>query len=436
MLTADTSTLADADGLGTLHYQWQRDTAPASSMSARSGDLHAGRCRCRRQSPGGGELHRRPGHGGERRPALRPLPIANVNDAPTGGVTISGTATEDQVLTADTRRWPTPTGSARCTTSGSATPAPASSMSARSGDLHPRRCRCRRRGPGGGELHRRPGHGRERDQRGDAPIANVNDAPTGGVTISGTATEDQVLTADTSTLADADGLGTLHYQWQRDPAPASSMSAPTRRPTRSAMPMSAPWSGWSSATPTARARPRASTSAATAPIANVNDAPTGGVTISGTATEDQVLTADTSTLADADGLGTLITSGSATAPASSMSAPTGDLHARRRRCRRRGPGGGQLHRRAGHRRRASTSAATAADRQRQRCRDRRRDDQRHGDRGPGADRRHLDAGRCRRARHAALPVAARPAPASSMSAPTRPPTRSAMPMSAPWSGWW
>ena len=46
-------------------------------------------------------------------------------------------------------------------------------------------------------------------------VGNVNDAPTGSVTISGTATEDQTLTAN-NTLADEDGLGSISYQWQRD----------------------------------------------------------------------------------------------------------------------------------------------------------------------------------------------------------------------------
>jgi Ca2+-binding RTX toxin-like protein len=41
----------------------------------------------------------------------------------------------------------------------------------------------------------------------------ANSAPAGSLTISGTATENQTLTV-TSTLADADGLGTLGYQWQ------------------------------------------------------------------------------------------------------------------------------------------------------------------------------------------------------------------------------
>ena len=48
-----------------------------------------------------------------------------------------------------------------------------------------------------------------------AAVTNVNDAPTGAVTLSGTATEDQTLTA-ANTLADEDGLGTISYQWQRD----------------------------------------------------------------------------------------------------------------------------------------------------------------------------------------------------------------------------
>jgi len=40
-------------------------------------------------------------------------------------------------------------------------------------------------------------------------------APTGTATITGTAAEDQTLTANTSSIQDFDGLGTLHYQWQR-----------------------------------------------------------------------------------------------------------------------------------------------------------------------------------------------------------------------------
>ena len=62
---------------------------------------------------------------------------------------------------------------------------------------------------------------------GTSPVANINDDPTGGVTIAGVATEDEVLTADTSTLADEDGIGALSYQWSRDGSPIDGATAST-----------------------------------------------------------------------------------------------------------------------------------------------------------------------------------------------------------------
>jgi Ca2+-binding RTX toxin-like protein len=43
-----------------------------------------------------------------------------------------------------------------------------------------------------------------------------NSAPTGAPTITGTATAGETLSADTSSIADADGLGTLSFEWLRD----------------------------------------------------------------------------------------------------------------------------------------------------------------------------------------------------------------------------
>ena len=57
-------------------------------------------------------------------------------------------------------------------------------------------------------------------------ITAVNDSPTGSVTISGTATQGQTLTA-ANTLADADGLGTISYQWQADGAPINAATGNT-----------------------------------------------------------------------------------------------------------------------------------------------------------------------------------------------------------------
>jgi len=47
----------------------------------------------------------------------------------------------------------------------------------------------------------------------DIAVANVNDAPTGLVAITGTPTQGNTLTAS-NTLADIDGMGTVFYQWQ------------------------------------------------------------------------------------------------------------------------------------------------------------------------------------------------------------------------------
>jgi len=136
-----------------------------------------------------------------------------------------------------------------------------------------------------------------------SPIANVNDPHTGGVSITGTATEDQVLTA-VSTLADADGIGTLHYQWQRDTGSGYvNVGADQATYTLGDADVGGVVRVVVYYTD-AHGTVESSTSAGTSPIVNVNDPHTGGVSITGTAAEDEVLTA-VSTLADADGLGTL-----------------------------------------------------------------------------------------------------------------------------------
>ena len=137
-------------------------------------------------------------------------------------------------------------------------------------------------------------------------ITAVNDAPTGAVVIAGSPVEDAVLTADTSSIGDADGLGAFGYQWARSTDGGGSWNL---------------IGGATAATYTlgdadvdtliqvnvtytdGQGTVESLTSAAVGPVTNVNDAPTGAVIISGTATEDQTLTADTSGIGDADGLG-------------------------------------------------------------------------------------------------------------------------------------
>ena len=128
----------------------------------------------------------------------------------------------------------------------------------------------------------------------------VNSAPTGNVTITGAATQGATLTA-ANTLADADGMGTVSYQWLADGANISGATGSTlvlsQAQVGKAISVKA---SYTDALGTAESK----TSTATTAVANANDAPTGTVTIAGTTSKGDTLTA-ANTLADADGMGTV-----------------------------------------------------------------------------------------------------------------------------------
>jgi hypothetical protein len=313
LLTADTSSIGDADGLGAFGYQWARSTdggatwnniAGATASTYTLGDADVGALIQV-------SVSYTDGHGtAESLSSASAGPVANVNDAPSGAVTITGTVTEDQMLSADTSTIADADGLgafsyqwARSTDGGAtwANIAGATASTYTLGDADV------------GNLVRvavsytdGQGTAESLTSAGAGPVANVNDAPSGAVTITGATTEDQILTADTGTIADADGLGAFSYQWARSTDGGAT------------------WvniAGATAATYTlgdadvgnlvrvavsyidGQGTAESLTSAGAGPVANVNDAPSGAVTVTGTTTEDQVLTADTSTIADADGLG-------------------------------------------------------------------------------------------------------------------------------------
>ena len=102
-----------------------------------------------------------------------------------------------------------------------------------------------------------------------AEVVNVNDAPTGVVTITGIATQGQTLTA-LNTLADADGLGTISYQWQA--AGVNIVGANNNSFTLAQAQVSKTITVVASYTD-AFGNAESVTSGATAEIANVNDTP-------------------------------------------------------------------------------------------------------------------------------------------------------------------
>ncbi len=128
----------------------------------------------------------------------------------------------------------------------------------------------------------------------------VNDPPTGLPTISGIPTEDQTLTVVTAAIADADGLGPFSYQWLRGgvdiPGATGSTYVLDDPDVGQLISVRITYTDGGGT-------PETLTSAPTAAIVNVNDPPTGLPTISGTLTVGQTLTAVTSAIADADGLG-------------------------------------------------------------------------------------------------------------------------------------
>lgn len=135
-------------------------------------------------------------------------------------------------------------------------------------------------------------------------VGLANSPPTGSVAVTGTVAEDGVLTAS-DTLADPDGPGTVSYRWQSSADGGASWTdiagatGATFEPGDDQVGLILR----AVATYTDGANnPEEVASASTGTVANVNDAPTGAVSVSGTPTQGEALTA-TDTLADSDGMG-------------------------------------------------------------------------------------------------------------------------------------
>ncbi len=134
-------------------------------------------------------------------------------------------------------------------------------------------------------------------------VANVNDAPTGSVIITGTPTQYQMLTAHIN-LTDIDGLGgTFSYQWKANGfdinRATSAFYVLTQAEVGKAITVAVSYID-------GHGTPESVLSDPSDPVVNINDAPGGAVTISGTATQGEILTASQN-LTDIDGMGTTIT---------------------------------------------------------------------------------------------------------------------------------
>jgi len=133
-------------------------------------------------------------------------------------------------------------------------------------------------------------------------VTDVNDPATGSLTVSGTPKQGETLIAN-DTLADEDGITGKSYQWFEDGQPivGANQSTFVLGQAQVGKVITVKVSYTDSASPS---RQEEVISAATATVANLNDAATGDVTISGDAGVGQILSV-TNTLADLDGMGTV-----------------------------------------------------------------------------------------------------------------------------------
>ena len=352
-LTADTSAIADADGLGAFGYQWQRgvtddkgtaDTADDSvSWTAIVGETAATYTLA--QADVGHQVRVvvgfTDGQGtAEALTSAASGPVTNVNEAPTGAVVITGTVAQAQELAAVTDTIDDLDGAPaggfvftyqweRGVTDDNNTPQDKTddsvtwdAITAATGRLY-----TLAQADVGHQVRVVVGF---TDGQGTAealtsaasgPVANVNDAPTGLPGITGTVAQAQELAAVTDTIDDLDGAPAggfvFTYQWER--GVTDDNNTPQDKTDDSVT-----WDAITAATgrlytlaqadvghrvrvvvgfTDGQGTAEALTSAASGPVADVNDAPTGAVVITGTVAQAQELTADTSAIADADGLG-------------------------------------------------------------------------------------------------------------------------------------
>ncbi len=217
-LTADPSTIADADGLGTYSYQWKRDginITGATSNTFTPGQASVG-------SSLTVTVSYTDGFGTAESVTSAAIgPVSNINDPAAGVVTISGNATQGQTLNADPSGITDADGLTN-TVFGYQWRRNGSVISGVTGNSY--------------QLAQADvgttirvvvtfiddgGFGESIVSSVFGPIANLNDDPTGAVVITGSPLVGATLTADTSAISDADGLGTFSYQWRRGTADIS-----------------------------------------------------------------------------------------------------------------------------------------------------------------------------------------------------------------------
>ena len=295
-LRVDTAAIRDADGTNTFTYQWQgggNDISGATDTLLVLTQAQVGQTITVQVSyiDGGGTT--------ETLTATPTTTVANINDAPTGLPTISGTPTQGGTLRVDTAAIRDADGTNTFTYQwqgggndiSGATDTLLVLTQAQVGQTITVQVSYIDGGGTTETLTATP----------TTTVANINDAPTGLPTISGTPTQGGTLRVDTAAIRDADGTNTFTYQWQgggNDISGATdTLLVLTQAQVGQTITVQVSYIDGGGTTETLTATP-------TTTVANINDAPTGLPTISGTPTQGGTLRVDTAAIRDADGTNT------------------------------------------------------------------------------------------------------------------------------------
>ena len=280
------NTLFDVDGLGEINYQWlHNDTeivdATQSTYKLTQTDVGKKISVKASYTDGSGTA--------ESSVSSSTATVVNVNDSPTGNVTITGTATQNQTLTANNTLADTDGLGAILYQwfSNDKVISNANTYTLTQSDVG-------KKITVKASYNDMLGTAESVSSAATTAVANVNDTPTGSVKIDG-----QTKQMASNTLVDADGLGVISYQWQSNNKDIANATQVTYKLTQAdvgnVITVNANYTD-------AQGTKERVTSSATAKIENVNDSPTGNMSISGLAAQGQILTS-VSTLADIDGLG-------------------------------------------------------------------------------------------------------------------------------------
>ncbi|MFZ6820033.1 Ig-like domain-containing protein [Undibacterium sp. Ji22W] len=223
--------------------------------------------------------------------------VANVNDAPTGLVTISGRLIVGQVLTASNTLVDTDG-------LGSITYVwKANGITIKSENLAAYTLRSTDTGKNisvSAVYTDQGGNFESMSSAATGAVQDNNHAPTGSVTWSGINRQGEMLTAS-NTLADVDGMGVITYQWRANGVDIHGATNPNFTMGQNEV---GKYISVSAIYIDQLGNAERVNSGSTLQVVNVNDAPTGNVTLSGNAKVGQVLSVN-STVNDLDGMGTI-----------------------------------------------------------------------------------------------------------------------------------